>query len=214
METKLTEQESLAIINEMIDRARNNVQKGVTNNMIYNGYAVAFIAILNFILLHLLPEAYINWSYSVWWLMIPSMVIDSFLKKRIDNSKIVRTQIDSIITTLWEGYVISVIVLLIIIFSMTFIYDTWHFSAMITPITIVMTALIEFGMAKACRFKPFLWGAIVFWTGALLCCLFTYIILRRPDIQFLILAVCMILGFVIPGHQLNKLAKKDDIQGT
>ena len=66
METKFTEQESLVIINEMINRTRNNIQKGSANSMIYNGYAVAFTAILNFILLLLLPEADRNWSFSVW----------------------------------------------------------------------------------------------------------------------------------------------------
>ena len=213
METKLTEQESLAIISEMIDRARNNVQKGSANNLIYNGYAVAFVAILNFILLHLLPKADLNWSFSVWWLMIPSGVIDYFLKKRVDRSMIVKTQIDSIISAIWRGYGISIVVLLVILFSMSLVYETWHYFAAITPTIMIMTALAEFGMAKACRFKPFLWGAVGFWIGALLCCCVTYFVLRRGDIQFLILAVCMILGFVVPGYQLNKLAK-ENVQGT
>jgi hypothetical protein len=156
----------------------------------------------------LLPEADKNWSFSVWWLMIPSGLIDYFLKKRVDRSKIVKTQIDGIISTLWRGFGISCVVLLAILFSMSLVYDTWHYFAAITPTIMIMTALAVFGMAKACRFKPFLWSAIGFWIGALLCC-FTYIVLKRGDIQFLVLALCMILGFVIPGNQLNKLAKEN-----
>jgi len=38
-------------------------------------------------------------------------------------------------------------------------------------------------------------------------------VLRNDDIQFLILALCMISGFVIPGYQLNKKAK-ENVQGT
>ena len=213
METKLTEQESLAIISEMIDRARNNVQKGSANNLIYNGYAVAIVAIFNFILLHLLPQADKNWSFSVWWLMIPSSFIARYVQIRVDRSTIVKSQIDGIISSLWNGFGISVVVLLSILFSMSIVYDTWHYFAVITPTIMIMTAFAEFGMAKACRFKPFLWGAIGFWTGALLCCFFTYFVLKRGDIQFLILALCMILGFVIPGYKLNKLAK-ENVQGT
>ena len=209
METKLTEQESLAIINEMIDRARNNVQKGSANHLIYNGYTVAFVAILNFILLQVLPHAYINWSFSVWFLMIPSAFVDGYIKSRTNRSTIVKTQIDGIISTLWKGFSISVIVLLTILFSISLVYDSWHYFATITPTIMILTAFAEFGMAKACRFKPFLWGAIGFWTGALLCCFFSYLVFKRGDIQFLILALCMILGFVIPGNQLNKLAKKN-----
>ena len=132
-----------------------------------------------------------------------------YIKSRADRSAIVKTQIDDIISTLWRGFSISIIILLSILFSLALIFHTWHYFAVITPIIMIMTALVEFGMAKACRFKPFFWGAIGFWTGALLCCLFSYFVLKRGDIQFLILALCMILGFVIPGYQLNKSAKEN-----
>jgi len=209
METKFTEQESLAVINEMINRTRNNIQKGSANNMIYNGYAVAFTAVLNFILLRLLPEADSDWSFMVWWLMVPSAFVSMYIKSRADRSAIVKTQIDDIISTLWRGFSISIIILLSILFSLALAFHTWHYFAVITPIIMIMTALVEFGMAKACRFKPFLWGAIGFWAGALLCCFFNYFVSTRVDVQFLVLALCMILGFVIPGYQLNKKAKEN-----
>ena len=208
METKFTEQESLAIINEMIDRARNNVQKTNSNRLIYNGCAVALVAILNFMLLKLLPEARQEQSYLVWWLMVPSAFISKYIVNRTDRSAIVKTQIDGIISALWNGFGISNIVLLVILFAFATALDTWHYFAVITPIIMIMTALVEFGMAKACRFKPFFWGAIGFWIGALLACLFTFL-LQDNAIQFPVLALCMILGFVVPGHQLNKLAKEN-----
>jgi len=211
METKFTEQESFAVINEMIDRARNNVQKGSANGMIYNGYAVAVVAILNFILLNVLPESNQDWAFSVWWLMIPSAFVSYYVKHRAGRSAIVKTHIDGMISTLWRGFSISIIVLLSILFSLSLTMDTWHYFAVINPTIMIMTALVEFGLAKACRFKPFFWGAIGFWVGALICCFFTYFVLRRIDAQFLVLALCMILGFVIPGYQLNKLAKKENV---
>ena len=211
METKLTEQESLNIINEMIIQARNNVQKGSANSMIYNGYAVAFVAVLNFILLQVLPKSELNWSFSVWWLMIPSYFIDLYVKRQIDRSAIVKTHIDKIISALWSGFGISTCVLLSILFSLAFMYHTWHYFAVITPTIMVMTAIVEFGMAKAYRYKPFFWGAVGFWIGALVCCFFTYFVLKRGDLQFIVLALCMILGFVIPGYRLNKIAKEEDV---
>ena len=77
----------------------------------------------------------------------------------------------------------------------------------------IMVALAQFGVAKACRFKPFLWGAVGFWIGAVVCVFFTYFVLKNGTIQFLVLALCMISGFVIPGYQLNKKAK-ENVQGT
>jgi hypothetical protein len=209
METKFTEQESLAVINEMINRARNNIQMGSANTIIYNGYAVAVVAILNFILLHVLPKDYINWSYSVWWLMAPSFFMKKpYMKKSSKHSVIVRTQIDGIISALWKGFSISVAVLLIILFSLAFGFQAWYYLTIITPLIMIMVGLAEFGMAKACRFKPFFWGAVNFWAGALIC-LLTYFAFGGGDAQLLVLAVCMIIGFVIPGYQLNKLAKEN-----
>ena len=209
METKLTEQESLNIINEMIIQARDNVQKGSANNMIYNGYAVALVAILNFILIHTLPNSYVNWSSCIWILMIPSAIIDRYIKSKKRHAATFKTHIDGIIGTLWNGFSISVVILLSILFSLSLVYDSWRFFAATTPIIMILVAIVEFGMAKAYRFKPFFWGAIGFWVGAILCCLVDYLFLKRGDIQFLILAACMILGFVIPGYKLNNLAKEN-----
>lgn len=207
METKFTEQESLAVINEMINRARGNVQKGSANALIYNGYAVAFVSILNFVLLNLLPDSKLNWAFWVWMLMAPSGFVSRYIQNKVDHSSIVKTQIDGIISALWRGFAVSVLVLLGILFLLASIYHSWHYFAVITPTIMIMSALAEFGMAKACAFRPFFWGAVIFWIGAILCCVVSFIVFRRSDLQFLILAACMITGFVIPGRQLNKLAK-------
>ncbi|MDR3286678.1 MAG: hypothetical protein LBT27_04480 [Prevotellaceae bacterium] len=213
METKFTEQQSLAVINEMIDRARNNIQKGNANSLIFHGYTVALVAIANFILVNTLPDELAAKSFNLWWLMIFSNIIDYFIKRKTDRSKIVRTQIDGIISYIWKGFIISISILLIVLFAMAIfnpykVEYNWIFFALITPLIMIMMAIAEFGMAKACRYKPFYLGAICFWAGALLCVL-SYIILRRGDLQFLILAACMIVGFVIPGHILNKKAKQN-----
>jgi hypothetical protein len=215
MERKLNEQESLAIINEMIDRARNNVQKGSATSLIYNGYAVVIVAILNFTLLHLLPKDYANYSFIVWWLMLPSAIIDHFLKRKIDRSSIVKTQIDGIISAIWKAFGVSIILLLVILFSMAYSWialaqePRFYYFAAITPVIMLMTGMAEFAMAKACRYKPFMWGAVCFWIGAVLCMLFAYILVRDGSIQFLVLAACMIAGFIVPGHKLNKLARNN-----
>jgi hypothetical protein len=208
METKFTEQQSLEVITEMINRARNNVQKDSANNMIYNGFAVALVAVANFILLHLLPDAYTNYSFNIWWLMAPSTIIDHLIRRKINRSAIVKTHIDGIISWLWRGFSISTVILLVIILSLCYVFHTSLIALLITPGIMIIVALVEFGMAKICKFKPFFWGALAFWTGSLLC-LFPYCVLKRGDLHFLILAVCMILGFVIPGYILNKSAKKN-----
>ncbi|MDR1676582.1 MAG: hypothetical protein LBR86_08970, partial [Tannerella sp.] len=168
MEQKFTEQESMEVITEMINRARNNVRVGSANNMILNGYAAAIIAIANFILLQLLPGEYLNYSYYVWCLMFPVGIVNHYIERKEDKTSIVKTEIDKIISSAWRGFTISIAVFLMMIFAIAFLYGTWQSLVAITPTVMLMVAIPEFVMARACRFKPFLWGAIVFWTGALL----------------------------------------------
>ena len=214
METKLTEQESLAIISEMIKQARNNLQKGSGNAMIFSGLLVSVTAILNVILAVILSKMNINPNYSfwIWCLMIPGFYIKSLIDKKVNRKSMVKTHIDTIIAAIWKGYVYSIGALLAVIFVIGFGKNFYEVFYLINPIILILVGLAEFVTAKACRFKPYFYGAIIMWLGALVCTASMW--LWEPVIiQFFILAVCMIFGFVIPGYQLNKLAK-ENVQGT
>ena len=204
MEVKFTEQQSMEVISEMIDRARNNVQKGSANSMIFWGFVIAFIAILNIILMHTLNSPY--QSYWVWTLTIPCIAISYFNKRKIDRTAIVRTHIDKIVTSAWVAFGISNFIFIFLIFWMAYGWKNYQLFMLITPVIMLMVALAQFVTAKACRFRPFLYGALVMWLGAV-CCVLSYFLLKRTDIQFAILAIGMIMSFVIPGYQLNSKAK-------
>jgi hypothetical protein len=207
MESRLTEQESMEIITKMVNRARNNVRKGSANNMILNGYAAAVIAIANFVLLQLLPNEYLNYSYYIWCLMFPVGIINNYIERKVDKTSMVKTEIDKVFSSAWGGFTISIIVFLIMIFAIAFLLDIRQSLVAITPTVMLMVAVPEFVMARTCRFKPFLWGAIVFWTGALLC-IIIICVTKRGDLQLILFAISMIFGFIVPGHKLNKLANK------
>ena len=207
METKFTEKESLALISEMITQARNNFQKHSGTAMIFNGCMVAFTALLNVALVFILTNP--NLSFLVWLLMIPAWFIDRIIDRKIDRGTLVKTHIDKIISTTWSGFGIATLLFMVIIGGYSYYMQNPRIFILITPIIMLMTGTAEFVTAKACRFKPFLYGAYVIWGGAI-CCLASYAFLHPwSDIShFFILAICMILGFVIPGYKLNKLAEK------
>ncbi len=194
MEPKMSEQESLKIINEMIMQARSNFQKGRVNVAIFWGYLVALTAMLNFILLKTLEHP--QYAFMIWLLMVPGAVVSYFIDKRIDRSAIVKTHIDSIVHFVWNGYGISVL-LLQVVFWVVNIPNNIHFYLM-TPIILLMMGAAQFVTAKACKYHPYYWGATVFWLGAV-CGTLT----GKIEYQFLVLAVCAIVGFVIPNHVLN-----------
>lgn len=71
----------------------------------------------------------------------------------------------------------------------------------------ILTGLVEYITGIASRFKPFLQGAFIFWIGAGLCIVLLFIDAQCYVAgQFILLAICMITGFCIPGHTLNRKA--------
>jgi uncharacterized membrane protein len=203
MEKNFTGQDSLRLINEMINQAKNNIQKGAADSMILWGYATAIVAIANFILLHTIDIPY--YSFHIWWLMIPVSIINGIINRKKEKESVVKTHIDKIISSAWRGFAISIILFLIIIFGTIFLTHSGVLTWVITPVILTILGLAQYVTATACRYKLFFYAAAIFWGGALLC-LISFYIFPGPDIQFILLAVCMISGLAIPGHMLNKKA--------
>lgn len=207
MEEKFTEQDSLKVINQMIAQVNSNIQIGAASSMIMAGYTVATVAILNIVLIHTLDNPYM--SFWIWTLMLPYGIIQHFIERRRDKEAIVKTYMDTIVNKTWGAFSISVIILLIVIFGLIFVYDAWIMSMLFNPIILTLTGLAQYVTAATTKFKPFLWGAITLWCGAILCVALLPLFGKTVEIQFAILAICMIAGFCVPGHSLNKKAKKN-----
>jgi uncharacterized membrane protein len=220
MKTQFTEQESLAVITEMIDRARNNVQKGAGTFMIYWGAMVGITALLNVVLAYALASLSIspNYSFYIWWIMVPAWIVSSILERKRGKSALVKSHIDNIISSVWRAFGISNAIFLLVIFGLFYALQEdghffYQFFYLINPVILLMTGIGEFVTAKVCRFRPFLHGAIALWAGSAACAL-AIMLLKSGDgvlVQFFILALCMVIGFVIPGYKLNKLAKESHV---
>lgn len=204
MEKNFTEQDSLKLINEMISQARNNFQKGAGNDFIFAGYSVAIVSIINFILLYTLDNP--NNSYWIWLMMIPMQLGFRLIDKKRHKDVLIKTHIDVIVKNIWRAYRFSVIVFLISVFGTAYAVQSMQVGIMITPVLLMMTGLAQYATGTCCRFKLYHIGAGIFWLGAIaaVASYFT----GTTNIQFIILAVSIILGFVVPGHIANKKAKQ------
>jgi hypothetical protein len=210
METKLTEQQSLDVITEMITRARNNVQKGSGNYMIFWGFFISSISLINiaiaFILIHYSINT--NLSFWIWTITIPGLFVSRWIQRRDGKKKIVKTHIDHIVSSVWNGFMLGAYLFIFIIFTLSFSTHVYSYFNLINPVLLLFMGISQYVTAKACRFNPFLYGAIASWIGAV-ACVFSIILLEEGVlVQMLILAACMIIGYVIPGFKLNKLAEK------
>ena len=113
MEKQFSEQESLELINQMINSAKNNLQKGMGNVFLLWGYLVAFSSLINLILLISLPHRINHYAYFIWYLMPLGLILHYFLIGKIMKSSTVKTYVDKIMGYVWIAFAISVLVLVI-----------------------------------------------------------------------------------------------------
>lgn len=203
MEKNFSEQDSLKLINEMISQARNNFQKGSTNSSIFCGYVVAATAFANFILIQTLENP--HQSYWIWLTMIPMMIVSGIIGRKHDRHSTVKTHIDKIVSSIWNAFAISVGIFLISIYSTAYAIHSGYLGILITPVILTMMGAAQYATSVACRFKPYLYGALTFWGGALVCV--GCYLLKEFSSQFIILGICAILGLCVPGHIANKKAE-------
>ncbi len=202
MDKKMDHEQSLALINEMIVRARNNLRKGSMRPMLLCGYSGTGIAVANFVLLHTLNDP--NLAYLVWWLMFP-VGIAAFLMVGRRREALVKTHIDKIISTVWIAFIICMCVFFAVIYTVVFKKHDPRILFLVTPVISVMIGGAQYISACVYRCKSLYYAAGVFWIGAIACSFF------RQDFQLLIFAVSLILGYIIPGHYLNGQIKKADV---
>ena len=203
MDTNFNHEQSLALINEMINRARNNVKHEGAYSLIFWGYVTAALAIINSVLLNTLNQPQqSNW---VWSLMIPAFVVSFFMQRRIDRKRLVKTHIDKIAGNVWGGFLISYVVFEMVIFSTAFRFDTQVIFMLNIPVIMIMVGLGQF--ISACIYRHKMWYAFaaLTWTGAVVC------VFLPLYLQFIDFATCMILGFAVPGHILIHQAKKSHV---
>ena len=142
-------EESLTLINEMINRARNNVVKSYS--LIYWGYVTAALAITNFILLHIFDNS--DKSFYVWLVMIPAIVVGYFIELGNQRKKLVKTHIDRIVAMIWGGFFISFVVYTVVIHVIAYRTESSNIFALNIPVLLTMFGMGHFVTACAFRFK-------------------------------------------------------------
>ena len=203
MEENFNHEQSLTLINEMILRAQNNVRKGKTHSIIFMGYVVVAAAVTNYVLIHTLSNPY--QSFLIWLVIILALPVAHFITRRDNREKLLKTHIDKINTMVWNGFGISAFVFLAVIFTVAFRIDIHRILILCTPVISTMIGMVQFVLACIYRRKMWYWIAALFWGGAVTC------VFLNADMHLIIFAVCVLLGFVAPGHIVIYQTKKSHV---
>ncbi|MDR3141163.1 MAG: hypothetical protein LBU37_05510 [Tannerellaceae bacterium] len=205
MENKFNEQESLQLITSMINQARNNFRRGAGNSLLFWGYTLTALSILNYVLLVFFNNPLV---YSLWALAIPLFFVNYFYSRKRYREALIKSHIDKVIRDVWTSASVSIALIVFICYSFVYGFKSWTPYLLIVPLIMAVGGTALYITAKLCRFKPYAYGGIVFWLGSILCVI-SSIATSQIEIQFIVFALGTIAGYVVPGHMANRKAEED-----
>ena len=186
-ENSFTPQDSLKLIQGMIDKARENMGDNSRHFLLWGW--VSFVGCVGqFILKTILhyPQHYL-----IWLLTFPAAIISIVMGKRQHKQKVALTYVGESMQHLWIGMGISYFVLCMILSRLG-----WGTS--IFPFFILLYGLGTFISGKFLQFKPFVWGGITAWGLAVASTFFNY------DYQMLFGAAAILISYIIPAYLLRR----------
>lgn len=181
------ENESLKTIQAMIESAKAEMKDDGFFYLLW-GYLVFIASLSNFFLLYNLhpSKAALVWSVimSAGWIFTIIRVIRK--EKRIT----VRTHVHKVMSYLWGGFTISLI--LVLFMTLQKHHD------LLNPIIILLYAMATFVSGGVLKFRPLIIGGIIAWCFAIAS------FYAEANIQLLLVAISVLIAYIIPGHILKK----------
>lgn len=199
----LSGQESLNLINEMIERTKTRYEKGAGNPMIYWGAVTVLLCGLFVLLDNHYPHP--HW---VWFLFLPAAVVSVIWEqcKKKKRKPIVRTKIDAIVKWIGNTMTISMVLYIGICVGLAFTLKMDNLLILFNPGIMIIAGGGMFLTGKTIRQREFTVSGLVFWIGAVLSA--AGLFLRIDYWLLIVVPAVMIGGLIIPGIRINQKAKR------
>lgn len=198
---EMNEKDALLVIEKMITSAKEEVKDNGFYFMFW-GWLVFVAALIDYGLLKGMIESLQEYHAVTWAILMPFGGIVSIIGslRQQKEKKRVKTYIDDIMSYVTKAFVIS-------LFIVCFIMPTTHNWQAFYPVLLIVYALWLFISGGALKFKPLIWGGYANWILAIAAFFVMY------DIQLLLLATAVLVGYIIPGHLLKSNYQKH-VQGS
>ncbi len=191
MEKQLNEQESLRIIQEMIEKSKTNLGESSYFYLLW-GWLVLISSLSHFILLMVsYKQPYIIWPIA----MTLGAILSVIKSKKLKNKSKAKTFIESSIIHLWIGFSISMFVILL---SAAYGKLDWVTS---NSLIIVLYGFGTYVSGGILDFKPLKIGGIASWVLA-----FTSMFLPG-QYTLLAIALSIVVAYLWPGYLLRSKEK-------
>jgi len=188
-EKQLTESESLEVIQRMLLTVKNDLEDDSFYFLLW-GWLVFVASLAQYILMNMEYDK----PYIGWMILMPAGGLFSFLYGRKQNkNKKVKTYIDELM-----GYVL--IAFLVSLFMVLFFQGMLKLNCY--PMVMMVYGIWLFISGGAIKFKPLIAGGIINWV----LCIAAFFV--SFEVQLLLLALAVLLGYIIPGHMLKSKYQK------
>jgi hypothetical protein len=190
MEDKqLTEKESLDLIARMIENTRDRITKNAGGPFLIWGYITIAVALSTWFAI---SSTHNNW-WNILWFLIPLLgsPITYFTAKK--KEKMVRTFVDRVIGGVWMVFGITILLVAVMAFFVRL------------PILFLVPLMMSMAVTQTGLITKFRIAII----SGFFCLLGSFSLLFVTGLnQILIFAALYVVGMIIPGHLLNRKAKK------
>lgn len=185
MEKELSSKESLAIITEMIGKAKREAAGDGSFQLLLWGWLVA---ICNFGQYALEKVGY-EMPYIVWLLLIPGTIISIWHSVRKRKKARVRTHFDEMLNGIWIAVFIGMLVTLTFMGNLDFQHN---------PIILILAGIGVISTGILIKVKLVLYGGILLMVASVIA------FMSPVSEQYLVAGIAMILGYLFPGYYMKK----------
>ena len=182
---QLSPENSLALIQSMINKAKNTVA-GDSFYFLLWGWLVFIASIAQFVLKVILHSPY---HYYSWTLMIVGIIVSAYYGYTENKKRRVKTYVEELLNYLWIGVFFSYV-----LFGFIFARSGWQNCY---PFYMGLYAVGSFVSGRALKFSPLVWGSIGSWILAIIATYADY------DTNILLCAFAIMLSNIIPGHLMR-----------
>ena len=190
-EKEMSSEESLRVIQQMIHTAKRDFEDDSFHYLLW-GWLVFAASLGQFILYKQGFE-----HSEITWLLMPVGAVIAFLYgRKQEKTERVKTYVSDFVK-----YVIgSMVISLFIVLCFSGKLQTYTY-----PIIMILYASMLFIMGGILQFKPLMFGGITNW-------ILSIVAFFNPiEMQLLILALAVLLGYIIPGYLLSRRQKNTSI---
>ena len=206
-EKKLTERESLDLIAQMINRAKNSFHDTGIGAMMWG----AVIAICSLVRLSELHFDY-RLPFDIYLLTLAAIIPQILITIKEKKERRVKSYDDTFIDYLWLGFGISIFLLILICNNIFNEWGAWTneykpaagtgrsygFYEFVAPLFLMLYGMPTFVTGAACKFKPMMWGGLFCWVCSIIA------IYTSIKIDLTLTAVAAIVAWFIPGILMER----------